>query len=119
MKTPRGGYATGRRTGSGHRGLGGRGVGDFVELADEFGQAGARDDDRVAAAVRLLGDADEFAALVFAVFDEEVLALDLQVTSQDDIVHSYFVTTWSPSNTANIARVSRATSVNSSKIMPA
>ena len=49
--------------------------------------AGARHDDAVPAAVSFFGDAQEFAALVLTELDVEVLALNLQFSRLDDVVH--------------------------------
>src|SRR6266446_8111485 len=48
---------------------------------------GTRHDDAVAAAVSFLGDAQESPALVFAELHVEMLALDLQFSRLDDVIH--------------------------------
>ena len=55
----------------------------------KFRQTRAGDDDRVAPAVRFLGDAQETAAVVFTKFEVEMLALDLQFLGGDDVVHNW------------------------------
>ena len=53
-------------------------------LVDELGkvrESGARDDDRVAAALRLLGDPDEPATVIFLHLDAKVFPLDLKLTA--------------------------------------
>jgi len=49
--------------------------------------AGTGHDDAVAAAVSFLGDKQEFAALVLTELDIKMLALNLQFSRLDDVVH--------------------------------
>ena len=49
--------------------------------------ARAGHDDRVTATVRFLGNAKEFAAVVFAEFDMEMLALNLQLPGLYEVIH--------------------------------
>jgi len=49
--------------------------------------AGTRHDDAVTAAVSFLSDAQEPAAVVFSELDIEVLALNLQFSRLDDVIH--------------------------------
>src|SRR5579862_2313532 len=61
---------------------------DLADQRRELRYARARDYDRIAAAMRLLGDAEKSAALIFAVFDKEVFALNLKFARSDDVFHS-------------------------------
>jgi hypothetical protein len=60
---------------------------DLVEKDSEFFEAGAWDDDGVASPVGFFGDAQEASAFIFAEFDKEVFAFDLEVARFDDIFH--------------------------------
>ncbi len=60
---------------------------NFGDGGGEIVDAGARDDDGVAAAVRFFGDAEKFSAIVFAQLDVEMLPLDLQLLGLDNVVH--------------------------------
>jgi hypothetical protein len=51
--------------------------------------AGARHDDAVAATVSFLGDAQESPAVVLTEFHVEMLALDLQLSRLNDVIHFY------------------------------
>ena len=60
---------------------------NFSNRRREVINAGAGHDDAVPAAVSFLGDAQEFAALVFTELDVEMLALNLQFSRLDDVIH--------------------------------
>jgi hypothetical protein len=51
---------------------------------------GARNDDAIAAAMSFLDDAQEFPALVLPELDVEMLALNLQFSRLDDVIHFYW-----------------------------
>src|SRR5437867_4822315 len=51
--------------------------------------AGTRHDDAVTAAVSFLGDTQESPTIVLPEFDVEMLALDLQFSRLDDVVHFF------------------------------
>src|SRR5260370_17940598 len=59
----------------------------FVYRSGKFIHPRARDDDRVAATVRFLGDAKEFAPAVLTKLDVKMLTLDLQLPCFDEIIH--------------------------------
>lgn len=59
----------------------------FADRRREITHARARDDDRVAAAVRFLRNPQEFSTIVFPEFYVEMLPLDLQFLRLDDIIH--------------------------------
>jgi hypothetical protein len=61
----------------------------IVDRGREFLNARARDDDGVAAAVRFLGDAEEFAAVIFAEFHVKALAFDLNVPGLYEVIHLF------------------------------
>ena len=54
----------------------------------ELVHSGAGDDDRVASAVCLFRDPQEFTAVVFSKLHVKVLALNLEFLGLDDIIHS-------------------------------
>ena len=60
---------------------------NFTDRRGEIAHARARHDDRVAATVRFLGDAEEFSAVVFTELDVETLPLDLEFFRFDDAIH--------------------------------
>jgi hypothetical protein len=60
---------------------------NFRNRRRKFINARARHDDAIAAAVCFLSDTQEPASLVFTELDVEVLALDLQFSRLDDVVH--------------------------------
>jgi hypothetical protein len=60
---------------------------NFSNRRRKFINARARHDDAVAATVSFLGDTQEPAALIFPELDVEVLALNLQFSRLDDVVH--------------------------------
>jgi hypothetical protein len=62
-------------------------VDHFVYRGGKLIHPGARNDDRVAATVRFLGDAKEFAAVVLTKLDVKMLTLDLQLPRFDEIIH--------------------------------
>jgi|SRR6516162_182831 len=53
----------------------------------KFIKARARHDDAVTAAVSFLGDTQESPAVIFPEFDVEILALNLQFSRLNDVVH--------------------------------
>jgi hypothetical protein len=59
----------------------------FADRCSKLVHARARHDNGVAAAVRFLGDPEEFASVIFPEFNVEMLPLDLQFLRLDDIVH--------------------------------
>jgi hypothetical protein len=77
--------------GSGNLFLGWRGslgvIDHIIDRRGELLHARARDDDSVAATVRFLGDAEEFAAIILAEFHVEVLAFDLQLPGLYEVIH--------------------------------
>jgi hypothetical protein len=60
---------------------------DFTDRRGEIAHARARHDDRVSTAVRFLGDAQEFPAIVFPKLNVKTLALNLEFLRVDDAVH--------------------------------
>src|SRR5687768_3939346 len=66
------------------RGVGG-GAGHFVEDALEIFQAGGRDDDGVAAAIDVFGDAQETAARIFLQSENESFAFDLDFVAAQGV----------------------------------
>jgi hypothetical protein len=73
--------------------LGGRGplgvLNHVIDRRREIFHARARHDDRVPATVCLLGDTEEFAAIIFPELDVEVLALDLQLPGLYEVIHLF------------------------------
>jgi len=61
----------------------------IVDRRGEFIDARAGHDDRIAAAVGFLGDAEEFAPVVLAELDVKMLTFDLQLPSLYEVIH-YF-----------------------------
>jgi hypothetical protein len=59
----------------------------FVDCRGKLIHARARDDNGITATVRFLSDAKEFAAVIFAEFHVEMLALYLQLPCLDEIIH--------------------------------
>ena len=59
---------------------------DLADRPREIAEAGVGNDDRVAASLVLLGDAEEAAAVVLADLETEELPLDLQFAALEDIV---------------------------------
>jgi hypothetical protein len=59
----------------------------FVYRGRKLVHPRARDDDRVAATVRFLGDTKEFAAVVLTKLDVKMLTFDLQLPRFDEIIH--------------------------------
>jgi hypothetical protein len=59
----------------------------FVDRRRKLIHARAWDDNGITAAVRFLGDAKEFAAVVFTKLDVKMLTLDLQLPRFDEIIH--------------------------------
>lgn len=59
----------------------------FTDRRGEVAHAGARNNDRVPAAMRFLGDAKEFSAIVFAKLDVKTLSFDLKLLCFDNAVH--------------------------------
>ncbi len=59
----------------------------FTDRSREFGHASAGHDNRVAAAMSFFGDTQKFPAIVFAQLNMEMLALDLNLASLDDVIH--------------------------------
>src|SRR5262249_20710307 len=53
--------------------------------------ARARHDDAIAAAVSFLGDTQEPASVIFPELDVEVLALNLQFSGLDDVIHFFLM----------------------------
>jgi len=51
--------------------------------------AGTGHDDCIAATMSFLGNTEEFAAVVFAEFDVEMLAFDLQLPGLYEVIHFY------------------------------
>jgi hypothetical protein len=67
-----------------------RSLGVFDHVVDGCGEildAGAWNDDRVAAAVRFLGDAEKLPPIILPELHMEMLPLDLQLPRLDEIVH--------------------------------
>jgi hypothetical protein len=65
-------------------------LGVFDHVLDSGGEildAGAWNDDRVAAAMRFLCDAEKLPAIILAKLHMEMLPLDLQLPRLDEIVH--------------------------------
>jgi len=62
-------------------------VKDLTDRGREVAHAGARHDDRVPPAVRFLGDAQEFSAIVLPKLHVKTLALDPELFRVDDAVH--------------------------------
>jgi hypothetical protein len=60
---------------------------DVIDRGTEIIQPGARDDDRVAPAVTLLGDAQESSTLVLAEFEMKSLPFDLNFPRLENAVH--------------------------------
>jgi hypothetical protein len=60
---------------------------NFSDRRRKVIDAGTRHDDAVAASVSFLGDAQEFPAVILAKFHVEMLALDLQFSRLDDVIH--------------------------------
>src|SRR6266513_2715386 len=64
------------------------GVLDYVvDRPGEIIDAGARNNDRVPAPVRFLGDPQEFTPVVLAELDVEMLPFDLQFPGLNEIIH--------------------------------
>jgi hypothetical protein len=63
---------------------------DFAGRCHEFFQAGARNDDRVATTMRLLGDAHKAAAFVLSEFNVKMLPLDLEFFRYNYVIHDAF-----------------------------
>jgi hypothetical protein len=59
----------------------------FTNGRDKIIYSGARYDDGIAAAVSFLSDSQEFPTLILPEFHVEMLALDLQFSRLDDIIH--------------------------------
>jgi hypothetical protein len=59
----------------------------FCDCCRELIDACARDDNGVAAAMRFLGNAQEFAPIVLAELYVESFALNLKLSRLDDIIH--------------------------------
>ena len=63
------------------------GVQDLSDRGCEIAHASARNDDRVPATVRFLGDAKELPAIVLPEFHVKTLPFDLEFFRVDDAVH--------------------------------
>jgi hypothetical protein len=59
----------------------------FTSHGHELLKAGTRDDDRVTATMRLLGNAHKAASFVFSKFNVKVLALNLEFFRDDYVIH--------------------------------
>ena len=59
----------------------------LIDRRGEIIQSGARDDDRISPAMRLLGDTEEFPALIFAEFEVKPLPFDLNFPRLENAVH--------------------------------
>ena len=60
---------------------------NFSNCSRKVIDASARHDDAIAAAVSFFGDTQELASLIFPELDIEVLALNLQFSRLDDVIH--------------------------------
>ncbi len=59
----------------------------FTDRRCEIVYPGARHDDRISPAMSFLSDAEEFAAIVLPELDVEMLALNLDFSGLDDVIH--------------------------------
>jgi hypothetical protein len=59
----------------------------FTNGRDKIIHSGARYDDGIAAAMSFLSDSQEFPTLILPEFNVEMLALDLQFSRLDNIIH--------------------------------
>jgi len=60
---------------------------NLADCRGEFAYSRSRNDDGVTAAVRFLGDAKKFAALVLPKLDMEMLPFDLNFFGFQDVIH--------------------------------
>jgi hypothetical protein len=61
----------------------------IIDRGREFLHARARDNDGIAATMRFLGDAEEFATVVLAEFHVKVFAFDLQFPGLYEVIHFF------------------------------
>lgn len=60
---------------------------NLIDEVGKIGNTGAGHDDRIPTSVGLFGDSQELSAIVFAVFNEEVLPFHLQFPGFNNFVH--------------------------------